>query len=249
MNKTRSQKIAINGILISLMILFTFSLMIPGLPISIAFLPLIVLAVGSIMQGFGTAIVLGFTFGLFSMIGAYLNPTPLAPIFQNPLISILPRVFIGALGLCVFKLVELAINAINKKVKKPLNERVCKLISGAFCSAFTVFFNTLLVLSMIWIMFKGQNINGTVISKEFVLGLITLNFVLEIVLTTIIAPPIVYAVDKFLKANQKSLITESDLQMLDENQLEERNEILNEEDNINNKYWGIYAFSYRCRKY
>lgn len=234
MNKNRSQKIAINGILISLMILFTFSLSIPGLPISIAFLPLIVLVVGSIMQGFGTALLLGFVFGLFSMVNSYISPSPLAPIFQNPLISILPRVFIGVLGLCVFKVVEKVLNVINKKAKKPLNDRVCKIISSAFCSAFTVFFNTLLVLSMIWILFAGDNINGTVISKEFIFGLITLNFLLEIVVTTLIAPPIVYAVDKFLKGHNLSVVTQADLQMLDSAE--------NMDNNINELEQNFYQF-------
>lgn len=119
----------------------------------------------------------------------------------------------GFLGLGVFYIVEYIIKSINKKAKKPLNEKIAKIISSAFGAAFTVIFNTILVLVMIWLLYKGQNIGGTVISFEFILSLITINFAIEVVVTTLLTPPIVYALDKYVKASTLNVVTQNDIDM------------------------------------
>lgn len=75
-----------------------------GIAITIMHIPAII---GAVLEGpvVGTAI--GFLFGLFSLIWAYVAPTGAGDVyFQNPLISIVPRLFIGLLAYLAYRLVK-----------------------------------------------------------------------------------------------------------------------------------------------
>ena len=212
MNNNKSRTIAVNGILIALMLVLTTTMLFAG---GMAFLPLTVLVVGMVIMGKWTAIILAFTFGLVSFISAFIFPSPTAMFFQNPLVSLLPRILSAIIAFCVFKLSQIIISKIDKKLKKPLNKYVSKSISIALGAIFVVFLNTLLVLSMIWILYNGKNVNGTEVTKAFVMGLITINFTIEIIVTPILSVPIAFAADKFLTRNKKQVVTNEDLIELD----------------------------------
>ena len=139
MNNNKSRTIAVNGILIALMLVMTITMLVTG---GMAFLPLTVLVVGMVVTGKWTAVILGFTFGLVSLVSAFIFPSPTAPFFQNPLVSLLPRILSAILAFCIFKLSRFTISKINKKLKKPINEYVAKSISTALGAIFVVFFNT-----------------------------------------------------------------------------------------------------------
>lgn len=51
--------------------------------------------IGAIMEGPLVGGFVGLIFGLFSIFQAITNPTPVSPIFLNPIVSVLPRVLIG----------------------------------------------------------------------------------------------------------------------------------------------------------
>lgn len=213
MNKNKSRTIALNGILIALMIAMTCTMLVTG---GMAFLPLVVLVVGSVIVGKWTALILGFTFGLISMVSAFIFPSPTAPIFQNPLVSILPRILIGVVAYGVYSLVEFVFKKCNAKREKALNEYLTKSISTSLGAIFAVFFNTLLVLAMIWIVFNGKQFGDINVNKAYILSLISINFVVEIIVTPALSVPVVFAVDKFLKRNQKQVVTDEDILALDE---------------------------------
>lgn len=51
--------------------------------------------IGAIVEGPVVGMLVGLIFGIFSMIQAIMNPTPVSFVFLNPLVSLLPRVLIG----------------------------------------------------------------------------------------------------------------------------------------------------------
>ncbi len=237
MNKNKSRSVALNGILIALMIAMTCTMLATG---GMAFFPLIVLVVGSVIAGKWTALILGLTFGLISFASAFVFPSLNAPLFQNPLVSVLPRVLIGVVMYGVYWLSELCFKKINSKRSKPLNAYATKCTSTALGAIFGVLFNTFFVLLMILVLYYGKNVGDRIINKEVILGFITINFAVEIIVTPLLSAPIVFAVDKFLKKNQKQVVTEADLIDYEMQQENEKNVIcdnnvsVNERDNLDN---------------
>ena len=64
-----------------------------GVSITIMHLPVII---GAVLEGPIVGLIIGFLFGLFSLIQGAIAPTGPADVwFVNPLLSILPRLFIG----------------------------------------------------------------------------------------------------------------------------------------------------------
>jgi hypothetical protein len=60
--------------------------------------------IGAVLEGPIVGAVVGLIFGVFSMIRAAVAPnSPLDPAFTNPLISVLPRLFIGPVAWLVWK--------------------------------------------------------------------------------------------------------------------------------------------------
>jgi uncharacterized membrane protein len=72
-----------------------------GTSITIMHVPVIV---GAILEGPWVGTTIGLIFGVFSLIWAYIGPNGPGDIyFQNPLISILPRLFIGLFAYLVYR--------------------------------------------------------------------------------------------------------------------------------------------------
>lgn len=64
---------------------------------------------------FRYAVVAGAVFGIVSFALAYVFPSP---IFQNPLASVVPRLFVGVIGFGAYKLAAILSAAVNRFVKK-----------------------------------------------------------------------------------------------------------------------------------
>ena len=97
MPQDRTRKIVITGILgaIAIFLGVTRWGFIPwfGVSLTIMHVPVII---GAVLEGPIVGLTIGLIFGLFSLIQAAVAPnTPGDVIFTNPLISILPRLFIG----------------------------------------------------------------------------------------------------------------------------------------------------------
>lgn len=58
--------------------------------------------IGAIMEGPVVGGLVGLIFGLFSILQAFMNPTPVSFMLYNPLISVLPRVLIGIVSYYVY---------------------------------------------------------------------------------------------------------------------------------------------------
>ncbi len=101
------RKIAIAGALSAVAVVLGVTRlgMIPwfaGASLTIAHVPVII---GAILEGPVVGLVIGFLFGLFSLIQAAMAPSGIDAAFVNPLISVLPRLFVGPAASLVYVLV------------------------------------------------------------------------------------------------------------------------------------------------
>lgn len=210
MLKRKSRTIAINAVFLAILLASTLMSLIPIAGAGLAVLSLITLVVASQIEGYRTSLFMGLAFGLISFALSYISASPTAPIFRNPLVSILPRVFIALLGYLIYKgVIRLSRHICDKSKSKKVSDKLINLIASAIGSAFTVLFNTLFVLLMIYALYYGKDVGGTAISTEFIMGLISINFAVEIIGTTLLAPPIVLVVGKYV-ANLKMTVADSD---------------------------------------
>ncbi len=113
-NKLTLKKIVVVGVLggISAVIGMTPLGFIPVGPTkaTIMHIPVII---GAIMEGPLVGGLVGLVFGLFSMFQAITNPTPVSFVFLNPLVSIVPRVFIGIVSYYVYELFKKVDNKVS----------------------------------------------------------------------------------------------------------------------------------------
>ena len=137
MVQNRTRKIVITGVLSAISIFLGVTRLgfipwITGASLTIMHIPVII---GAVIEGPIVGLVIGLIFGLFSLIQAAVAPTgPTDVWFTNPLLSILPRLFIGPVSWLIYKGL--------KRWKVPA------LIAAGIGGSLT---NTLLVLGMIGI--------------------------------------------------------------------------------------------------
>lgn len=189
--KANTRQIAVIGMLFALLIIFAF-VPINIMGIQIAVLPLIVIFIGCQTEGFKVGFFLGLGYGLCSLISAFTQGANiLAPIFYNPMVSVVPRMLIGVT--CYFSYVGLkkGFQRCFKNKESRAAVRWNIVLSSAISSAVGVITNTLLVVGMIYAFNAGANYGGTVIDANFLSVLIGINFLIEIVIAVILTPPIV----------------------------------------------------------
>lgn len=189
----RSKRIAVTAVGLALIILFgLMPISFGSATIALTLLPVLVLA---LTQDFKTAAAGGLFMGLVSLIGAFTtgagNPT--APLFRNPLVSILPRILAPVAARAVQRLC-LAIAGAKGRPDKNRPGKAAKLAIDAFAAAVGVVTNTATVLGMIWLLYGGKTVGDSAITPEFMMGMISINFVIEIIVFTLLTPPVVYAV-------------------------------------------------------
>lgn len=106
MIQSRTRKIVITGVLSAISIFLGITRLgfipwITGASLTIMHIPVII---GAILEGPVVGLVIGFVFGIFSLIQAAIAPTgPTDVWFTNPLLSILPRLFIGPVSWLVYE--------------------------------------------------------------------------------------------------------------------------------------------------
>lgn len=71
-----------------------------GVSLTIMHVPVII---GAVLEGPVVGAVIGFIFGIFSLLQAALTPAGVDVVFINPLVSVLPRLFIGPVAWLVFR--------------------------------------------------------------------------------------------------------------------------------------------------
>lgn len=98
-SRDRIRKLTVSALLTAVIWLmastpyFGFTLPFFGVGMTFVHIPMII---GTLMEGLWVGTLLSGMFGLTSLVNAYLRPTSVyAPMFQNPLVSVLPRLLIG----------------------------------------------------------------------------------------------------------------------------------------------------------
>lgn len=203
MRDNKTFKIVILSIMFALMIVFLFFM-----PMY-AFVPLIILAVFAQISNVKMAALMGLFFGIASLLSALLVPSsPLYVAFLNPVVSIVPRVFVGIAGYYVytgvFKLlgkkrgitdlkdIFSRLKGVERKAALK-NHYIASVLSSISCALV----NTILVVGIILIWYNGRTFTledmSIMMKPNIFIPLITLNAILEPIITAIVAPPIVTA--------------------------------------------------------
>lgn len=139
MHSSTVRKIVVAGVMSAIAIIlgathWGFIPWFAGAALTIMHVPAII---GAVLEGPVVGLVIGVLFGLFSLIQGAIAPTGPADVwFVNPLISVLPRLFIGPAAWLVYR----ALARVNE---------VLGLIAAGVAGSLT---NTVLVLSMIGLM-------------------------------------------------------------------------------------------------
>ena len=144
MNKnSKTGKLTFMGVMLALTIVFVALTAIPTTSASMALLIFLPTIVTSIIKGPKSGAVMGAFAGFSTLIRALSAPTsPLDYLFINPLVAILPRIFIGVIPYYVYKLF--------KKFIKP--KTIALLIAGV-SGAIT---NTALVILMLYVVYSEE---------------------------------------------------------------------------------------------
>ncbi len=106
MIQKRTRKIVITGVLSAISIFLGVTRLgfipwISGASLTVMQVPVII---GAVLEGPVVGLAIGFIFGVFSLIQAAVAPTgPTDVWFTNPLLSILPRLFIGPVSWIIYR--------------------------------------------------------------------------------------------------------------------------------------------------
>lgn len=136
MRDPRIRKIVVAGVMGAISVLlgathWGFIPWLAGAALTIMHVPVII---GAVLEGPVVGLAIGFIFGLFSLIQGAIAPTgPTDTWFTNPLLSILPRLFIGPVAWLVYRALQ------------RINESLALIVAG-IAGSLT---NTILVLGVI----------------------------------------------------------------------------------------------------
>ncbi|HWQ58399.1 MAG TPA: ECF transporter S component [Clostridia bacterium] len=194
MNHEKLRSLVLAAILSALIVVmtvvpYTGYITIPVLSLEITTLHIVV-ALGACLLGWKYGAVLGGVWGVTCLIRAFTNP--LWIMFTNPLISVLPRIFVGVVGGLVF--------AAMKKSKAP--EFVDALVA-AIAATLT---NTVLVLGAIYA-FGGMLESYAQFFEIFKAAfayIITINGLVELAAAAVIVPIVYRAILPALKRGKRA---------------------------------------------
>jgi len=144
-SKNNVRRIAMTGMMIAISILMTYTpfgtVRLVAVEATIAHLPTIILA---IVEGPVCGLIAGTAMGIVSMIYSITMPaTALSPFIANPLVSILPRIFIGLFSYYAYV-------GLSKAMK---GTKAGQIISVAVGSAVGSITNTVGVLGMLYVVY------------------------------------------------------------------------------------------------
>src|SRR6056297_865099 len=187
---SETRKLTFLGVMLGLTIVFVALTAVPTASATMAFLIFIPTIVTSIVMGPKAGALMGFLAGATTMLRAILAPlSPFDVFFINPLISILPRIFIGIVPFLIYKLIK-------GLVKNEAGDKFAIIIAGA-TGAIT---NTALVMTMLYIIYAQQVVDMIGVGfKVFLISIITTNALIEAVVAAILTLPAVIAYRKISK--------------------------------------------------
>ena len=181
----KSQILTFHALLSAIIIVFLVFPLAIG-QISLAILALLAVTISTEFMGLKHGIISGAIFGITSLILAFIMFSgTVNAVFQNPLVSVLPRVAIP-FGIYFTSL------AINKVFKNSIAADSIGAIAGTIT-------NTALVMLMIFLFYFNRNVQGTVISGKFILGIVSINSLIEVLFCAVLAPPIIKVLRKVIR--------------------------------------------------
>jgi len=161
-----------------------------------------------ILLGPIAGLIMGAALGVVSLLHALLRPaTLLDPLFVNPLLSILPRMFIGVISYYAFNATAKVLTLV--KLKGQTNNVISAIIGGLFGSMT----NTVLVLSMMYIVYARKILSIFIEMGWFgadaqlgdlrgwIIAVITSNALIEAIVAAVITTAIVVAYKQVFKGN------------------------------------------------
>lgn len=186
--RSKNYEIAVLGLLTAIMIIMGVTplgtISFGTVSITIAHIPILL---ATLMLGFHYGFTLALIFGVFSMTKAYLAPAGiLDPLFQNPLISILPRLMIPIMTFLSYKLLK----NLNQTIRVGIS-----VVVGNLTNTFFVY------LSMyLFVKDKFENLmDRSAISA--IIGLVSTSTLIKTIVVVIITVPIVMRI----KINQPTV--------------------------------------------
>ncbi len=197
----RSKNLAILALMLALTIFFCFFPISFG-TVTLAFmiLPLLIIAQG---YDFKMTIILGVLMATVNQIAWFTTKAagPMAPVWQNPLVCMVPRILIGVVSYFVgFGLRKAFLRPkyiITDSHKELVNKKQIYAIDGVISGVSTalgVVTNTLFCGLFTVLLYNGKVLtNGTKISLELILTWFGINFLIEIITFSILVPPIIVA--------------------------------------------------------
>lgn len=187
-----TRKLTFLGVMLALTIAFVAITAIPSpTATTMAWFMFIPTIVTSIVMGPKAGALMGFCAGAATLFRALLAPlTPFDVFFLNPLVSVLPRIFVGVVPYLIYK----PLNAIFGKSSK--GNKIAILAAGA-SGAIT---NTALVMTALYIIFVQEIVDLVGVPfKALLLSIITTSAVTEALLAAILTLPVVIAYKKIYR--------------------------------------------------
>ena len=185
MQKTRekTRKLVVAGMLsaVTMVLGLTPLGIIPIGPLNATILHVPVI-IGAVLEGPVVGFVIGLIFGLFSLYRAAVGGSVLAPLFLNPVVTILPRVLIGPVAYYVFR----GISHLTRK-------RALSVGAAAVAGTLT---NTIGVMGLIFILYAQQYADLMGISRQAILSASAVNGIPECILAAVVTVAVVLAVWK-----------------------------------------------------
>ena len=197
MQKFSSRRIAVTAMFLALLAVFSFTPLgffpiIPGL-VSTAFIIIVIVTLSAQLEGLLVGVICTTAFGLFSFIRAWVTPDTLtAFIFQNPLISVLPRIVMGfATYYSMLGMKKLTANSQKAFVKNQLPSLVSAIAA--------VVSNTALVVGGMAVGYGGEMLSdGSRTVMQMITGTtLAINFPIELALNIIFVPMLYTVLKKY----------------------------------------------------
>lgn len=201
-NARRSKNLAILALMLALTIFFCFFPISFG-TVTLAFmiLPLLIIAQG---YDFQMTMILGVLMAVVNQLAWYTTKAagPMAPVWQNPLVCMVPRILIGIVSYFVGLGLRKAFLHPKYKLgedgtKSIVNQKQIYAIDGVISgisTALGVVTNTFFCGMFTVLLYNGKILtNGTQISLELILTWFGINFLIEIISFSILVPPIIIA--------------------------------------------------------
>lgn len=196
----KSQNLTLLAFMVALTTIFCFVPIPLPVPLGLMIVPMLVFAQ---VADFKKSVTLSIFLGLINYLAWFTTKAGslYAPIFQNPLVCLIPRFMIGVAVFGSSWLLKRLLIAKGIKNKDIINQPIRGYKSkvtfiSVMSTAVGVITNTGLVALFTLLASKIGWIKNTALTSDFLMVCFSINFVIEIICFSIIVPPIVMALRK-----------------------------------------------------